>query len=93
MVDFLAKKFIHDFENTSDKNVRQSYCVMGGILGAVCNLFLFGLKLVIGTVMKSIAITSDAFNNLSDMGSCIVAIIGSKMANRLPDREHPFGQS
>lgn len=91
MVNFLAKKFIHDHENTSDKNVRQSYCVMGGILGAVCNLFLFGLKLVIGTVMKSIAITSDAFNNLSDMGSCIVAIIGSKMANRLPDREHPFG--
>ena len=43
MVNFLAKKFIHDFENTSDKNVRQSYCVMGGILGAVCNLFLFGV--------------------------------------------------
>lgn len=64
---------------------------MGGTIGAVCNLFLFGLKLVIGTLMKSIAITSDAFNNLSDMGSCIVAIIGAKMANRLPDREHPFG--
>lgn len=91
MVDFLAKKFIKDFDNTADKNVRQDYCILGGVLGAVCNLFLFGLKLVIGTVMKSIAITSDAFNNLSDMGSCIVAIIGSKMANRLPDREHPFG--
>lgn len=91
MINFLAKKFIHDYENTSDKNVRQGYCVMGGILGTVCNLFLFGLKLAIGTVMKSIAITSDAFNNLSDMGSCIVAIIGAKMANRLPDREHPFG--
>ncbi|MGN0675564.1 MAG: cation diffusion facilitator family transporter, partial [Oscillospiraceae bacterium] len=56
-----------------------------------CNLFLFGLKLVIGTLMNSIAITSDAFNNLSDMGSCVVAVIGAKMANRLPDREHPFG--
>lgn len=91
MVNFLAKKFIKDCDNTADKNVRQDYCVLGGILGAVCNLFLFGLKLVIGTVMKSIAITSDAFNNLSDMGSCVVAIIGAKMANRLPDREHPFG--
>lgn len=91
MVDILAKKFIRDSENTSDRNVRQAYCVMGGIIGAVCNLLLFGLKLAIGTLMKSIAITSDAFNNLSDMGSCIVAIIGAKMANRLPDREHPFG--
>lgn len=91
MVDLLAKKFIHDPENTSDRTVRQAYCVMGGIIGAFCNLLLFGLKLAIGTLMKSIAITSDAFNNLSDMGSCIVAIIGAKMANRLPDREHPFG--
>ncbi|MCM1329273.1 MAG: cation diffusion facilitator family transporter [Ruminococcus sp.] len=91
MINFLAKKFIHDSENTSDKNVRQAYCVMGGILGTVCNLFLFALKLVIGAAMKSIAITSDAFNNLSDTGSCIVAIIGAKMANRLPDRQHPFG--
>ena len=91
MVDVLAKIFIPDHTNTSDKTVRQNYCIMGGAIGAVCNLFLFALKLVIGTVMKSIAITSDAFNNLSDLGSCIVAIIGAKMANRLPDREHPFG--
>lgn len=91
MVDFLAKIFIRDHKNTGDKNVRQAYCVMGGLIGAVCNLFLFILKLLIGTFMKSIAVTSDAFNNLSDLGSCIVAVIGAKMANRLPDREHPFG--
>lgn len=91
MVDFFAKIFIHNYQNTEDKDVRQGYCVMGGAIGAVCNLFLFVLKLMIGTVMNSIAIMSDAFNNLSDLGSCVVAIIGSKMANRLPDREHPFG--
>ncbi len=91
MVKLLAKTFIKDSENVTDKTVRQNYSVLGGVIGAVCNLFLFGLKLVIGTLMNSIAITSDAFNNLSDMGSCFVAIIGAKMANRLPDREHPFG--
>ncbi|MCH5194403.1 MAG: cation transporter [Oscillospiraceae bacterium] len=91
MVDFLARAFIPDHENTTDKTVRQNYSIMGGVIGSVCNLFLFGLKLVIGTIMNSIAITSDAFNNLSDLGSCIVAIIGAKMANKLPDREHPFG--
>jgi len=91
MIKFLVRTFIKDSENVSDKNVRRNYSILGGVLGSVCNLFLFGLKLVIGTLMHSIAITSDAFNNLSDMGSCLVAIIGAKMSTRLPDREHPFG--
>lgn len=91
MIKFLTKTFIKDSENVSDKNVRQSYNVLGGVLGAICNLFLFGLKLAVGTLMHSIAVTSDAFNNLSDMGSCLVAVIGAKMSTRQPDREHPFG--
>ncbi len=91
MIRYLTKRFIKDSENVSDRTVRQDYCIFGGILGAVCNLFLFVLKLVIGAMMNSIAVTSDAFNNLSDMGSCLVAIIGAKMSTRLPDREHPFG--
>ena len=91
MIKLLVKTFVKDSENTGDKTVRQNYSILGGVIGAVCNIFLFVLKLVIGTIMNSIAITSDAFNNLSDMGSCVVAIIGAKMANRLPDREHPFG--
>ncbi|MDE6598738.1 MAG: cation transporter, partial [Oscillospiraceae bacterium] len=69
MIKFLTKTFVKDSENVSDKNVRQSYSVLGGVLGAICNLFLFGLKLAVGTLMNSIAVTSDAFNNLSDMGS------------------------
>lgn len=91
MIKFLTKIFIKDSDNVSDKNVRQDYCIFGGIAGAVCNLLLFALKLAIGTIMNSIAVTSDAFNNLSDMGSCLVAIIGAKMSTRMPDREHPFG--
>ncbi len=91
MIKFLVKAFVRDSENVSDRDVRRRYSVLGGVLGAVCNLFLFILKLIIGAVMNSIAITSDAFNNLSDMGSCLVAIIGAKMSTKLPDREHPFG--
>ncbi len=91
MIKLLVKTFVRDSENVSDKSVRQRYSVFGGILGVICNLFLFALKLIIGTFMNSIAITSDAFNNLSDMGSCLVAIIGAKMSSKLPDREHPFG--
>lgn len=91
MIRLLARTFIKDHEKTDDKFVRQRYCILGGILGLICNLFLFGLKLTIGIVMKSIAIMSDAFNNLSDMGSCFVAIVGAKLSNMVPDKEHPFG--
>jgi len=91
MIKIIIKKFINDYTNIEDKKVRENYSITGGVLGIICNLFLFGLKLTIGLVMNSIAITSDAFNNLSDTGSSLIAIIGAKMSNRLPDKEHPFG--
>lgn len=91
MIKFLVRHTIKNCDKTEDKKVREQYCVLGGILGAVCNIILFAVKLLIGLAMNSIAIMSDAFNNLSDMGSCFVVIISSKMANRQPDREHPFG--
>ena len=52
---------------------------------------LFAIKFVIGSIIGSIAIISDAFNNLSDIGSSLVTVIGSKMSNQRPDAEHPFG--
>jgi len=91
MVKFLIKKFIKDYDNVLDKNVREKYGIFSGILGIVCNLFLFGLKLTIGFIMNSIAIISDAFNNLSDMASSFITIVGAKMSNMRPDREHPYG--
>lgn len=91
MIKLLVKTFVKNYEKTDDRNVRESYSVLGGVLGGICNLFLFAVKLFIGMAMKSIAIMSDAFNNLSDMGSCCVAVIGAKLSNRRPDREHPYG--
>lgn len=91
MIKLLIRRFVPDYENTGDRRVREHYSVLGGVLGIICNTFLFALKLIIGTLMGSLAITSDAFNNLSDMGSSLVTIIGAKMSNRRPDKEHPFG--
>lgn len=91
MIKLLIRKFIKNYENVENNTVREKYAVLGGVLGIVCNLFLFGLKLTIGLLMNSIAITSDAFHNLSDTGASVVAIVGSKMSNRMPDKEHPFG--
>lgn len=91
MIKIIVKSFIKDYSDTSDKQVRESYGVLGGVLGIICNLVLFIIKLAIGFYMNSIAVISDAFNNLSDLGSSLIAIIGVKMSNRPPDHEHPYG--
>ncbi len=91
MIKFLLKKFVSDYENTSDLAVREKYSVLGGVLGIVCNFFLFVLKLVVGLILKSISVTSDAFNNLSDTASSLIVIVGTKLGNMHPDEEHPFG--
>ena len=91
MIKGLIRTFIKDYQNTEDRTVRERYCVLAGVLGVICNIVLFIIKLTIGTLMNSIAVFSDAFNNLSDMGSSLIAIIGAKMSNRRPDKEHPFG--
>ena len=91
MIKTLLKAFVKDYENTQDKSVREKYTTLSGTLGILCNLLLFIVKLIIGTVMKSLAITSDAFNNLSDMGTSVMAVISAKLSNRKPDASHPFG--
>ncbi|MBQ3141745.1 MAG: cation transporter, partial [Clostridia bacterium] len=89
MTRLLLRLFVRDYQNTADKKVREGYGVLSGALGIVCNLVLFAVKTVIGTLMSSIAITSDAFNNLTDMASSVVAVISAKMRNCRPDSEHP----
>ena len=91
MIRLIVSKVIRDAENTQDKHVRERYGVLSGALGVLCNTLLFLTKLIIGVLMNSIAIISDAFNNFSDMGSSLVSIIGAKMSNKRPDKEHPFG--
>lgn len=91
LIKLLVEKFIPDCENTSSLDVREKYGVLGGVLGIICNVLLFGLKLGIGVVSGSIAIISDSFNNLSDCGSSVVALLGAKLSNLRPDSEHPFG--
>ncbi len=91
MIKLLIRKFIKNYKNVNDKKVRESYTILCGTAGLFCNIILFLMKLFIGIAMNSIAIMGDAFNNLSDTGSGIVAIIGAKLSNKKPDAEHPFG--
>lgn len=91
MTKLLVRLFIKNRDEVNDPSVRTRYGFLSSAVGLVCNLFLFTLKLILGTLTGSIAITADAFNNLSDMGSCAVTFIGFFMSNRPPDEEHPFG--
>ncbi|MGL5575020.1 MAG: cation diffusion facilitator family transporter [Sarcina sp.] len=87
----LIKKFVKDSENYTDEKVRSSYGYLASIIGIISNILLFIVKFIIGFITGSIAITADAFNNLSDVLSSIITIIGFKLAQAPPDKEHPFG--
>lgn len=89
MITLLAKIFIKDTEDKS--KLREAYGMLCGIVGVCFNIFLFVGKFLAGTFSNSIAITADAFNNLSDAGSSVVTLLGFKLAGAKPDTEHPFG--
>lgn len=89
MVTLLAKLFIK--EKKDKAKIRQQYGILCGIVGILLNVLLFAGKFIAGSISKSIAITADAFNNLSDAGSSLVTLIGFKLAGAKPDPEHPFG--
>ena len=91
MTDFLVKKFIKNPDDIENSKVRQSYGSLSSGVGLVCNILLFLIKYIMGTLSGSISIVSDAFNNLSDSGGCIVTFLGYKMASKPADKDHPFG--
>ena len=91
MVKLLIKTFIPNASETENLRIRAAYGMLAGVMGIVCNLFLFIVKLIAGTLTHSIAITSDAFNNLSDMGSSLISAVTAKLSGQRPDAEHPFG--
>ena len=62
-----------------------------GAVGIALNIFLFIGKWLAGILSGSIAITADAFNNLSDAGSSVITLVGFKLSGQKPDTEHPFG--
>lgn len=70
---------------------REKVIIKTSIIGILANVFLAGFKAVIGLTTNSIAIVLDAVNNISDAGSSLITIIGTKLAGREPDKKHPFG--
>lgn len=91
MTKLLVKLFIKNSEDVNNGTVRLKYGTLGGAVGILCNLFLCTLKITVGFMTASISIVADGLNNLSDMGSSIITMIGFKMAGKPADSDHPFG--
>ena len=91
MLSILSKLFIKDRLDFYAAAVRTSYGILCGITGIVLNIFLFAIKFFAGLISGSVAVTADAFNNLSDAGSSVISLIGFKLASQKPDKDHPFG--
>lgn len=91
MVSLLSKIFIKNRDDVTDPAVRKAYGSLCSALGIVLNVLLFAGKYIAGSVSGSIAITADAFNNLSDAGSSAISLVGFHLSSKKPDLDHPFG--
>ena len=91
MINYLIKKYIKNPEDIQNETVRFAYGKLTSIIGIIANLLLFIVKLTIGFMTGSVSIMSDGFNNLSDVMTCFVTVLGYRIASKPADREHPFG--
>lgn len=91
MTELLLKIFIKNRKETSSGTVREKYGALASGVGIACNLLLFVLKLVLGILSGAVAVLADAFNNLSDIGSSVVTMLGFRIAKKPADKGHPFG--
>lgn len=91
MIQVLARIFIKNKDQIDNPEVRRAYGMLCSIVGIGLNVLLFAGKYLAGVLSGSIAITADAFNNLSDAGSSVITLIGFKFSGMKPDKDHPFG--
>ncbi len=93
MFKTVKKAFIKNYEQVDNPSVRFSYGTVAGVAGIISNTVLVAFKLLVGIISNSITIIADAINNLSDAGSSVVTIVGFKISQKAPDKEHPFGHA
>ena len=91
MTNFLIKHFIPNASDVKSPAVRQRYGVVSSVVGILCNALLCTAKIAAGLLTGAVSIVADGINNLSDGGSCVVSLLGFKMAGKPADDKHPFG--
>lgn len=93
MIQFIVKKFIKNYDDVTNRKVIKSYGYLCGIVGIISNSILSILKILIGMYAGSIAIVADAVNNITDVGSSMITIVGFTISDKPADKEHPFGHA
>lgn len=93
MTKFLLRLFFRRLPDPADPASRGKIGIFSGIVGIFCNLLLFTGKLIVGLASRSVSITADAMNNLSDATSSIVTLVGFRLAERPADEDHPYGHA
>jgi len=93
MTDMLIRLFVKNSDNVKDKKVREKYGVLAGIVGIAANTLLCAVKFAIGVLTGSVAVQADAVNNLADIGSNAVTLVGAKLAAKPATKEHPYGHA
>lgn len=91
MITLIRKLFIKNYRDVDQEIVRLNHGKVASIFGIIINAILVSLKLTFGIIANSIALIGDAINNLSDVSSSLVTLIGFRLASKPADREHPFG--
>ena len=91
MTSLLIKLFIGKNADVNDEKTRGKYGLLASITGIICNILLSVLKVAVGIMFSAVSIIADGLNNLADMGSSIVNLIGFKLSSKPADRDHPFG--
>ena len=91
MTKLLIRLFVKGGNDISNVKVREGYGTLSGVVGILCNLLLCGFKIAVGSITGSISVMADGLNNLTDMGSSVVTMVGFKMAAKPADKDHPFG--
>ena len=89
MTEWLVRRFVKDYQDANNVQVRTRYGQFAGVVGIICNMLLCLGKGAIGLVAGSVSIIADAVNNLSDAASNIISLLGFKLASKPADPEHP----
>lgn len=91
MTEVLIRLFVNNKDEVKDISVRQQYGIMASITGIMVNVLVCLGELIIGFLIGSIAMISDAIHNVADAGGSLVSFLSFKLSGRKADAEHPYG--
>ena len=93
MKEYLWKKFVKDYENYKDPEVRDRYTRLTGTLGILTNSFLCVVKIILGIAINSIAVIADGAHDMADSVAALITLIGARIARKPADKDHPYGHA